>query len=99
MLRMIDDAVRAANPRVTPRVAALLAALLAAIHGAMGRRALQAALGLSDQVSFRARKLKPALEGALPSRAAPGVTLSVSSQPRRRGSMRRTSLPMAACAS
>lgn len=65
MLRMIDEAVRAVTHHVTHQVAPQVAALFAPIRGAMGRRDLQAALGLSDRVSFRERYLKPALKDAL----------------------------------
>lgn len=61
MLRMILDTFAPSTPQVTPQVGELLAVL----HGEMGREALQAALGLSDRKSFRARYLKPALADGL----------------------------------
>lgn len=65
MLRMIEDAVKAVTPQVVPQVTPQVGALLAVIRGEMGRRALQAELGLSDRASFRARYLEPALRGGL----------------------------------
>jgi hypothetical protein len=69
MLRMIEDAVKAVTPQVAPQVVPQVTpqvgALLAVIRGEMGRRALQAELGLSDRASFRARYLEPALRGGL----------------------------------
>ncbi len=65
MLRMIEDAVKAVTHQVTPQVTPQVGALLAVLRGEMGRRALQAELGLSDRASFRARYLEPALRGGL----------------------------------
>jgi hypothetical protein len=61
MLRMILDTVTTSAPQVTPQVGEMLTA----INGEMGREALQYALGLSDQKSFRERYLKPALADGL----------------------------------
>ena len=65
MLRMILEAVTHAAPQVTPQVTPQVGELLLAIAGEMRREALQAALGLQDRKSFRARYLKPALADGL----------------------------------
>lgn len=56
---------RAAETHAAPQVTPQVGELLSALAGEMRRETLQAALGLQDRKSFRARYLKPALADGL----------------------------------
>lgn len=65
MMRMMLGALTTSTPQVAPQVTPQVSELLAVIEGEMSRETLQAALGLADRKSFRARYLKPALDQRL----------------------------------
>lgn len=68
------------TPHVTPEVTPHVESLIRCLDRAMGRPAIQAALGLKDRESFRLRYLQPALEAGLVAMTQPDKPRSVTQQ-------------------